>query len=451
MGRLFGTDGVRGIAGTELDCTLAANLAKAAAMILEEKMGKRPKFIIGRDTRISGQMLEAAVSSGLCSAGADVVLLGVLPTPAVAYLVGQLGADAGIMLSASHNSYEYNGIKIFGADGFKLTDDEEFEIEEIVLDKKMPYTERWGAQLGRVSTEYGAVDRYIDHITGAVQGSLAGLRIAVDCANGSASATARQVFDRLGAQAEIRNASPDGLNINHNCGSTHLGELCAMMRSGSFDLGIAYDGDADRCLAVDECGNEISGDRIIAMLAKHLKDQGNLKNDAVAVTVMSNFGFFKFAQDNGIKAETTRVGDRYVLERMLERNISIGGEQSGHIIFRDYMTTGDGQLSSIKLLELIRDAARPASELAQVMEEFPQVLVGVRADATMKARWELDEGVRLCMERGNARLAGSGRILVRASGTEPLIRVMVEGSDQVMIEEIAQEIAQTIRDRLEQK
>lgn len=451
MGRLFGTDGVRGIAGTELSCALASDLAKAAAMIIEEKTGRRPKFIIGRDTRISGQMLEAAVASGLCSVGADAVLLGVLPTPAVAYLVKEMGMDAGIMLSASHNPYEYNGIKFFGADGFKLTDDEEFEIEEIVLDGKMTYTERWGGQLGRISIDYNALDRYTDHIASTLHTDLSGIRVAVDCGNGSASATAHKLFSRLGAETVIINSTPDGININKNCGSTHLEQLCALVKEGGFDAGIAYDGDADRCLAVDEKGCQISGDKIIAVIAKHLKDKGLLVQNKVVVTVMSNYGFFRFAQDNDIVAETTKVGDRYVLEKMVESGLTIGGEQSGHIIFRDYMTTGDGQLSSLHLLSLLKEKQKPLSELAEVMQEYPQVLIGVRADSCMKSRWELDEGVRNSIERGNTRLAGNGRILVRASGTEPLIRVMVEGKDMDIIKEIAEDIADTIKERLEQK
>lgn len=451
MGRLFGTDGVRGIAGTELSFELTANIAKAAAMIIEEKTGKKPKFLIGRDTRVSGQMLEAAVCAGLCSVGADVTVLGVLPTPAVAYLVTEMGADAGIMLSASHNPYEYNGIKIFGSEGFKLTDEEEFEIEEIVLDGKMQYTQRWGAQLGHIQYDHTAVNKYINHIVSTVSDDLQGIRVAIDCGNGSASATAKQLFDKLGAQAVIINSDPNGLNINKDCGSTHIQQLCDIVKQGGFDAGIAYDGDADRCLAVDEQGNELSGDKIIAVMAKHLKDQGRLAQNKVAVTIMSNFGFFQFAEKNGIETETTKVGDRYVLERMTQKGLTLGGEQSGHIIFRDFMTTGDGQLSSIQLLELIKQNKKTLSQLATIMEECPQVLIGVRADSYMKSKWELDEGVAKAIAQGKEQLGKEGRILVRASGTEPLIRIMIEGKDLKLIDQIANNIAETIKDRLEQK
>ncbi len=450
MGRLFGTDGVRGIAGTELDCQLAANLARAAAMILEERLGRRPRFIIGRDTRISGQMLEAAVASGLCSVGADALLLGVLPTPAVAYLVKELGADAGIMLSASHNPYEYNGIKFFGAEGFKLTDEQEFEIEEIVLDGKMPYIERWGAQLGRISTDETAVQRYIEHIAATLPQGLAGLRVAVDCANGAASATAGLLFAKLGAEVEILYQDPDGLNINQDCGSTHMQDLCKRVREGGFDAGVAFDGDADRCLAVDETGAIINGDGMMAIMAQSLKAKGKLAQNSLVVTVMSNFGLFKFAKEQNIATEITKVGDRYVLERMQQKGLTLGGEQSGHIIFRDYMTTGDGQLSAVQLLGLLHESRQPLSKLAGTMVAYPQVLVGVRADSHMKARWELDEGVQQAIEKGNRELGGDGRILVRASGTEPLIRVMVEGSDEQQITQIANHIAETMHQRLEQ-
>ncbi len=442
MGRLFGTDGARGIANTEISCGLAANIGRAAAMIIEEKKGSRPLFLIGKDTRISGDMLDCAITAGLCSAGADVVRIGVVPTPAVAYLVQRMGADAGVMISASHNPAEFNGIKLFGSDGLKLTDEEEYEIESIVLDKAIPYTVKWGAHVGRVSEDHQAVGRYIDHVAGT---------LVLDCANGSASATAKTLFERLGADCTILHSSPNGVNINENCGSTHLGRLAQAVRAGGYDAGLAFDGDADRCLAVDETGGKVSGDQMIAVLAQWFKQQGKLKNNAVVVTVMSNFGFFEFARKQGITAETTKVGDRYVLERMLEQGHCLGGEQSGHIIFLENATTGDGQLTAVQLLSILKQSGRPLSELVGVMTQYPQVLVNLRADTYMKCNWELDEGVAKCISRCNEQLAGNGRILVRASGTEPLIRIMVEGKCQQQIEAMAQQIADTIQDRLEKK
>ncbi len=451
MGRLFGTDGARGIANTEISCELAANIGRAAAMIIEEEKGKRPLFIIGKDTRISGDMLDCAITAGLCSAGADVIRLGVVPTPAVAYLVQQLGADAGVMISASHNPAEFNGIKLFGSSGFKLTDEEEYEIESIVLDNAIPYTVKWGGHVGRVTEDHQAVQQYIRHVVSTLEGDLTGLRVAIDCANGSASATAKALFEELGAECTILHSSPDGVNINQDCGSTHMGRLAKLVQAGGFDAGLAFDGDADRCLVVDEKGNAVSGDQMIAILAHWLREQGRLKNDAVVVTVMSNFGFFEFAREQGISAEATKVGDRYVLERMLEKGHIIGGEQSGHIIFLEHMTTGDGQLTAVQLLGVMKKTGRPLSELVGVMNEYPQVLVNLRADTYMKCNWELDEGVSKCIAHCNDQLAGDGRILVRASGTEPLIRIMVEGKSHQQISDMANLIADTIRNRLEQK
>ncbi|MBP1558702.1 MAG: phosphoglucosamine mutase, partial [Oscillospiraceae bacterium] len=405
----------------------------------------------GRDTRASGEMLDAAVAAGLCSAGADVVRLGVVPTPAVAWLTTDMAADAGVMLSASHNPAEYNGIKIFGPKGFKLTDDEEFEIEDIVLDHSIPYAVKWGAGVGRITEDTSAVSRYVDHLAKAPVNSLKGLRVAVDCANGSASATAAQLFAKLGVQCDLMHCSPDGMNINENCGSTHIGGLAEAVRRGGYDMGVAFDGDADRCLAVDEQGNLLNGDKIMAILALYLRQRGILKGDMVVATVMSNLGFFKFAEKNGLNTCSTKVGDRYVLERMLAEGYSIGGEQSGHVIFLDHMPTGDGQLTALLLMDALRASGKKLSELGELMREYPQVLVNLRADAQMKAGWEVDEGVRRCIEGHNNTLNGNGRILVRASGTEPLIRVMVEGQNQEEIAAMAQNIADTIRDRLEIK
>ncbi|MEG1994188.1 MAG: phosphoglucosamine mutase, partial [Oscillospiraceae bacterium] len=333
MGRIFGTDGARGVANTEISCKLAMNIGRATAMVVAQEKKRKVTFLVGKDTRISSDMLECAITAGLCSVGADVIQVGYVPTPAVAYLVKDMKADGGIMLS-----FEYNGIKIFGGNGFKLTDDEEFEIEEIVLDHTLPYDIKWDDELGRITQDHSAVDKYVDHIVSTVDMDLSGYKIALDCSNGSASATAEKIFSRLNADVTIISSSPNGVNINNNCGSTHIGQLSKFVADNGFDMGFAFDGDADRCLAVDADGNLVDGDKIIAILSGYFKSQNKLKNDAAVVTLMSNMGFFKFAKENGITAEMTKVGDRYVLERLIEKDYTIGGEQSGHVIFRDYMT-----------------------------------------------------------------------------------------------------------------
>lgn len=449
MGRIFGTDGARGVANTEISCELGMDIGRALAMLLAQRInGRRPRILIGRDTRISGDMLQNAVSAGLCSAGADSVLLGIVPTPAVAYLVANQSADAGVMLSASHNPYEYNGIKIFGPNGFKLSDEEEFEIESIVLDRKIPFTTQWGAQIGRVTRDEFAVDAYIAHLASTVEGDLSGLRVALDCSNGSASATVGKLFSILGTQVTLLHNQPNGLNINDKCGSTHIEVLADFVRKNKFDCGFAFDGDADRCLAVTADGELVDGDRIIALLAQELRRRGMLAKDTAVVTVMSNLGFHRFCEKEGIHAEVTKVGDRYVLENMLAHGYSIGGEQSGHVILRDYMTTGDGQLTAVQVLAAMKASGKTLSELAGVMQVFPQVMVNVRANSEMKSQLELDEGVARRIERWRERFGSKGRVLVRVSGTEPLIRVMVEGEDKATIQEAAQDIATTIRERL---
>ncbi|MCI8624049.1 MAG: phosphoglucosamine mutase [Provencibacterium sp.] len=448
MGRIFGTDGARGVANTEISCTLAMDIGRAVGMVISEKTDRRPRILIGRDTRISGDMLQSAVAAGLCSVGSDVVLLGVVPTPAVAYLVTAMGADAGIMLSASHNPYEFNGIKVFGPQGFKLTDEQEFEIEEIVLDKTIPFSVQWGARVGRVYEEANAVERYITHLLSTIDAPLGGICVALDCSNGSASATAKALFERAGAFVTVFHAGPDGININGRCGSTHIETLSQLVKSGKFDCGFAFDGDADRCLGVTAEGELVDGDRIIAVLAKDLRARGRLPGDTAVVTVMSNLGFHKFCEQEGIGAAVTKVGDRYVLENMLENGYMIGGEQSGHVILREFMTTGDGQLTALQLLAVMKRTGKSLRELAEVMRVYPQVMVNIRADPDMKSRLELDEGVRQAVEKVRAALGGQGRVLVRVSGTEPLIRVMIEGVDEAYIRAAAEEIAQTIKERL---
>ncbi len=449
MGRIFGTDGARGVANTEISCTLAMDIGRAAAMVVARDHHKRkPVFLVGHDTRISHDMLESAIAAGLCSVGADVVTLGTVPTPAVAYLVANSDADAAIMLSASHNPYEFNGIKIFGAEGFKLTDEEEMEIEEIVLDHVLPYDLKWNDELGVIRSGETLVEQYIDHIVSTVEGDLSGIRVAADCANGSASATAAKIFAKLGADVTILNDKPNGVNINDNCGSTHIDVLGKYVRENGFDLGVAFDGDADRCLAVDENGELVDGDKLIAIFASQLKQEGKLANNTAVVTVMSNMGFFKFAEQAGIHVEKTSVGDRYVLQNMLEHGHCIGGEQSGHIIFREFMTTGDGQLTAVQLLRAIKKSGKKLSELAQLMQVYPQVILNVRADKEMKRMVKVDEGVLKRQQQLEEGMNGNGRILVRPSGTEPVIRIMVEGLDREAIMNAAKSMEQIIIERL---
>lgn len=444
MGRLFGTDGVRGIANRDLSIQLASEIGVALAMVLRERSAGRPLVLVGKDTRASSDMIEAAVTAGLCAGGVDVAPLGVVPTPTVAYLVTRQQAAAGVMISASHNPYHFNGIKVFGPLGTKLSDEEEQEIEDIVLDHGIPFVYASAHEVGMLRPIPGGKEAYLDHLVSTVPQGLEGMKVLVDCANGSASATAEELFRRLGAQADLINDQPDGRNVNDRCGSTHVSELCDRVREGGYDLAVAFDGDADRCLAVDEKGNVIDGDQMIAIFARDLKAAGRLRGNTAVVTVMSNYGFFQFAKDNGIDTRATKVGDRYVLETMLREGFVIGGEQSGHIIFSEYMTTGDGQLSAIQLMRAMKDVGASLSDLAKVITIMPQVLVNVEATRDMKAAIndsvELGQVVRRCEQQ----LEGRGRVLLRPSGTEPLIRVMVEGNDLEEIQQIADTIAGAI-------
>ena len=448
MGRLFGTDGARGVANTELTCELSMSIGRAAAMVLIESAHRRPRVVIGKDTRASSDMLEAALTAGLCSVGADVMLLGVVPTPAVAYLVKEYEADAGIMISASHNPCEYNGIKIFNGEGYKLSDALEEEIEAIVLDGAQTPPAPTGGAVGRVSTCKNAVDDYVRHLLSVTDVDLRGMRLAVDCANGSASATARKLFSALGADCVFLNDQPDGVNINENCGSTHIEQLADFVKKLKYFAGVAFDGDADRCLAVDEQGNLVDGDKIIAALALDMKEKGALTGDAAVVTVMSNLGFFRCCESNGVNPVSTKVGDRYVLEEMLKSNYKIGGEQSGHIIFLDHATTGDGQLSAVKLLSLCREKGQKLSKIGAVMERYPQVMMNVKADADQKARYAADTSLADKIKAANDTLGRDGRVLVRVSGTEPVIRVMVEGREFDEINRLAVELAEEIKTAL---
>lgn len=447
MGRIFGTDGARGVAGMELTAELAMNIGRAAAMVLAAETHKKPLVVIGRDTRVSGDMLQAAVIAGLCSVGADVLLLGVVPTPAVAYLVQHYKADAGVMLSASHNPYEFNGIKLFGASGYKLTDAEETEIEAIILDGAKPYDFKTHDKLGRVKSAEDAVRNYIHYIAGIYSGGFSG-RLLIDCANGSAAATAPRLFEAIGIAADFLADAPDGVNINDGCGSTHIERFAPLVAQGGYTAGLAFDGDADRLLAVDEKGNLLDGDVLLTILSAYLAAQGKLNSDTVVVTSMTNFGFFELMKARGTKTEITKVGDRYVLEAMREKNLSLGGEQSGHMIFLEHATTGDGQLSAVMLLNALTAANKPLSVLGSEMKRFPQIMQNVNATPGMKAALDTHPAVCGAIAHWQKVLNGRGRVVVRASGTEPYIRVMVEGASEQEIAQAADDIATAISTHL---
>ncbi len=448
MGRLFGTDGIRGIVNAELTCELALNVGRATAIVLTEGKIDRPKIIIGKDTRLSSDMLESALIAGLCSIGADVLMLGVVPTPAVAFLVKKYKADAGIMISASHNPYEFNGIKIFSSDGYKLPDDVEEEIEEIILDEKVEMNYPQGKDIGKVHYAENAVIDYVEHIKNTLNVDLKGIRVAFDCSNGAASRTAKRLFEDLGAECYMLFDDPNGTNINDDCGSTHMNSLVEYVKSHKLDVGIAFDGDADRCLAVDENGNIIDGDFIMAICAKDLKARGKLKKDTVVGTIMTNMGFNNFCNENDLKFVSTKVGDRYVLEDMLREDYNFGGEQSGHVIFLDYTTTGDGQLTAAQLLSIIKSKKEKLSNLAKVMKRYPQVMVNVKINSDSKILFYTDEEIKKKISYVKDQLGNAGRILVRVSGTEPLIRVMLEGEDYNKITSLADEVASLIKQRL---
>ena len=456
MGRLFGTDGARGVANTEITCELAMEIGRAAAMVLTKENKKKPRVLIGMDTRVSSEMLESAISAGLCSVGADVMLLGEIPTPAVAFLVRKYEYDAAVMISASHNPCEYNGIKIFQGNGYKLPDELEEEIEAIILDKAQIPPVKIGGNVGRITRSKTAVNDYIEYLLSVAEDdikkyqieSLSNLRIAVDCSNGAASVTAPDLFLKLCPDALFINAHPNGTNINENCGSTHLDSLSDFVVRNKCDVGLAFDGDADRFLAIDENGNEVDGDKLLSIFSKYMKSKDNLKNNTVVVTVMSNMGFFKFCEDNSLNCEKAKVGDRYVLENMLKGDFNLGGEQSGHIIFLDHSTTGDGELSALKLLLIMKATNKKLSSLASEMKVYPQVLKNIRVSDFGKARFPHDEEIKNAIKSAEKELGNNGRVLVRVSGTEPLIRVMLEGIDENKIKVLADELADVIKERL---
>lgn len=450
MGRLFGTDGVRGIANKDLTNELAMQIGKAAAEILikNRTADTKPTVMIGKDTRASGDMLEAALTAGFCSVGVNVLSVGVVPTPAIAYLVGKYNCDAGVMISASHNPCEYNGIKIFQSNGYKLPDETEEEIEAIILDNSEKIEMKTGGKVGKRTFCKTAVEDYIQHVVAVSDVRFDGMNIALDTANGSASVCAKEIFTRLGAKCHMLSDTPDGVNINANCGSTHPEELMEFVKANKLDMGLAFDGDADRMLAVDENGNLIDGDKIIAVCAMQMKQEGKLEKDTAVVTVMSNMGFFKFCDEYGIKCAKTAVGDRYVLERMLKKGYNIGGEQSGHVIFLDYATTGDGELSGVKLIETVKKSGATLGELAKVMTVYPQVLINVEVTPEGKKKYNNDEYIISAVQEAEMELHGDGRVLVRVSGTEPLVRVMLEGRDIDKITNLGNYIADVVRERL---
>lgn len=446
MGNLFGTDGVRGVANEFLSCELAMKIGRAAASVLSNGR-RRLVFVCGTDTRISSDMLLSALMAGLCSVGADVINLGVVPTPAVAYLAGKYKADAGVMISASHNPAEYNGIKIFGKDGYKLPDMLEEQIENIVSsDEKMQLPT--GGNVGKITVAANSVKDYCDYIKSTVSYSLEGLGVAVDCGNGAASATAAIIFDELGANTHILNASPDGNNINSGCGSTDMTGLSKYVKENKLDVGIAFDGDADRCLCVDEHGEVIDGDEIMAICAIDMKERGRLRKNTAVGTVMTNLGFQRFCRENGIDFIATKVGDRFVIERMLLEDAVFGGEQSGHVIFRDFSTTGDGQLTAVRLLSLMRRKNEKLSKLKTVMKKCPQTTINIKVGSEGKLRFYTDEVIKNALKTANEELGDDGRVVLRPSGTEPLVRVMVEGDDAEAIKRVATALAATVEKQL---
>jgi phosphoglucosamine mutase len=446
MSRIFGTDGVRGIANSELTVQLAYSLGRAGAHVLTEG-AHRPKILVGMDTRVSGDMLEAALVAGILSVGAEAVCLGVVPTPAVSYLTRKYGADAGVVISASHNPVEYNGIKFFNKDGFKLSDELEDRIQGLIENGFKGVPVPTGAMVGKKQIVDNATEEYVAFAKSTIDGDLSGLKIAIDCANGAAYKTSEIALKELGAEVFVIHNNPDGVNINKNCGSTHPEDLMKFVVENNCDLGLAFDGDADRCLAVDEKGTLINGDFMMCISAKHLKEIGKLNKDTVVVTVMSNLGLDIALKEENIKTVKTKVGDRYVLEEMQKGSYSIGGEQSGHVIFLDFNTTGDGLVSGLQLAAVVKKSGKTLSELAAMMTELPQVLVNAKVPNDKKDIHIKDAEIAQEIKNMEEKLAGSGRVLIRPSGTEPLVRVMLEGKVQSELDEMAISLAKMIEEK----
>lgn len=443
MSRMFGTDGVRGIANKELTAETAYKLGRAGAYVLTSETHK-PKILVGMDTRISGDMLEAALVSGILSVGAEAVCVGVIPTPAVAYLTKKYNADAGVVISASHNPVEYNGIKFFNGDGYKLSDELEDKIQEVIESNFKEVPLPTGECIGRKIVENSAIDDYVEFAKSTVDINLKGLRVALDCANGASYKCAVKTFRELGAHVRVINNDPDGININNKCGSTHPEELMDYVVRRKYDLGLAFDGDADRCLAVDEKGNLIDGDFIMAICGKYMKENNKLDKNVVVVTVMSNMGLFLALDKANIKTVKTKVGDRYVLEEMLKKGYKLGGEQSGHIIFLDYNTTGDGLITALQICSIVKKSGKKLSELASMMHKLPQVLANAKVPNSEKDIYLKDKEIISEIKKIEDELDGTGRVLIRPSGTEPLVRVMLEGENQEKLNTLAHNLAQLI-------
>jgi len=446
MARLFGTDGVRGVANEELTPTLAMQLGQAGAYVLTKENEHKPTIMVGYDTRISGDMLANALMAGACSVGANCIFVGVVPTPAVAYLTKKYKVDAGVVISASHNPVEFNGIKFFDGNGYKLPDELEDEIESLIRNDMRGVKFPTGSRVGKIKYRTDAREEYINHAIQAVSVNLHGVKIVVDCAEGASFYTSVEALKELGAEVVAIHNNPDGTNINANCGSTHMEELQARVVFEKANLGLAFDGDADRLLAVDELGNVVDGDQIMAIIGNYMKNKGTLKQNTIVATVMSNLGFFLMAEKNDIHVEQTKVGDRYVLERMKEIGANLGGEQSGHIIFLDNNTTGDGLLSALHLLEVVVETGQPLSELASVMEVLPQSMVNAKVANHKKEKYMDYPEIADAIAKVSEKFAGEGRVLIRPSGTEPLVRVMIEGKDKKQIDEEAKKLANLIQD-----
>ena len=453
MRKYFGTDGIRRIANTELTPELVYKVAKAGAYVLSKHTDHTPTIFIGRDTRISGTLIESAMIAGFLSYGANVKTLGVMPTPAVAYLTRKFKADASVVISASHNTFEFNGVKYFSNKGTKIPDSLEEEIEAVMDSGKLEELTAINDKIGVSENREDLAEEYVFFFRKIFEDKLLdhlddNFKVVIDTANGATSKIAPRVFKALGINYEVINNEPDGININHNCGSTHIDNLAKYVVENGFSLGIAYDGDGDRCLCVDEKGNILDGDIILAIISDYLKQQGKLKKDTVVATVMSNLGLKKYCKDNGLNFEQTNVGDRYVLENMLANGYNLGGEQSGHIIFLDYNPTGDGILTSLMLVEILLTAKKSASELAKKINIYPQILINAKVPSDKKYAYNEDEVIKAAIEKIEEEFSGNGRVLIRPSGTEPLVRVMIEGENQEVISAKARELADLIESRL---
>jgi phosphoglucosamine mutase len=448
MGKLFGTDGVRGIANTELTNELAYKLGKFGAHVLTKETHHKARILIGKDTRVSGDMLESALIAGILSAGCDVIKVGVVPTPAIAYLVRHLKVDAGVMISASHNPVEYNGIKFFNGDGFKLSDSIEDEIEDFILNEKELENVLSGTEIGRKTEVYKAGELYSDYVRGTAFTDLTGIKVAIDCANGAAFEVAQKALKSLGAEVDAFYNEPDGFNINKNCGSTHTDVIGKIVKEGDYHVGLAFDGDADRLLAVDENGELVDGDKIMTICGVNMKSRGLLPKDTVVTTVMSNIGMDEAFRAHELKSVKAKVGDRYVLEEMLKGGYALGGEQSGHIIFLNTNTTGDGLMTAIQLLCVLKESGKSMSELASIMTVYPQVLKNAQVKTENRNAYQDDEIIMEKIKEVESYFHGKGRVLIRPSGTEPLVRVMIEGDNLEVLERYAGELKALIEMRL---